>query len=264
VLHEISSTLASHPQYFEITYPLDIGLPPSEDNWQTPERQPRVKSYIHARRPEWTRADLMHQAVVSTSSETAVPPESGGVREIPPMPELKAATGFEVEYKTPGGSRLAAQFQGQPELQPSTPTRERLSDRDLKANRTFAILKMLEPGDNPWDLGTKIANWETVMGISVWDWFLPVRRSPCCNHEDTESHFMIGPWVDLLRCKVGFLAPENKPDRGRRLKLRRGIPASRASKGKRPASIERGGSHQLGNTTEMQDLNINVTATNNP
>jgi hypothetical protein len=162
----------------------------------------------------------MHQAVASTSSETDVPSEGAGVQEIPHMSESMAATAFEVTDTTRGRSRLAAQFQGQSELQQSTTTRERLSDRDLKANRTFAILKMLELGDNPWDLGTRIANWETVMGISVWDWFLPVRRSPCCNHEDTESHFMIGPWVDLLRCKVGFLAPENKPDRGRHLNIK--------------------------------------------
>ena len=89
---------------------------------------------------------------------------------------------------------------------PATPTIRSvaLTARDLKATRTFAILQM-KPGDNPWDLGSPFLNWETVMGTSLIDWLLPIRRSPCCNHEDTESHFRIGPAVERLRTDFGFV-----------------------------------------------------------
>jgi palmitoyltransferase len=80
--------------------------------------------------------------------------------------------------------------------------REPLSARDLKATRTFTIVKMLEPGDNPWDLGSAHRNLETVMGTSILDWLLPIRRSPCCNHENNESQFAIGPKVASLRASL--------------------------------------------------------------
>jgi len=84
--------------------------------------------------------------------------------------------------------------------------KEQLSARDLNATRTFAVLKMLEPGDSPWDLGQPLLNWQTVMGIDMLDWFLPIRRSPCCNHEDSESQFRIGPAVDYLRARFSFIS----------------------------------------------------------
>jgi palmitoyltransferase len=80
--------------------------------------------------------------------------------------------------------------------------RETFSDRDSRATRTFAILKMLQPGDNPWDLGSARLNLESVMGTSIFDWLSPVRRSPCCNHESTESQFPVGPKVAFLRASM--------------------------------------------------------------
>ncbi|KAI1140768.1 zf-DHHC-domain-containing protein [Hypoxylon sp. FL0543] len=65
------------------------------------------------------------------------------------------------------------------------------SARDDLATRTFAILKT-EPGENPWDLGIW-RNWQTVMGNNVLDWFLPVRRSPCVNHDSHDSFYPMGP-----------------------------------------------------------------------
>jgi palmitoyltransferase len=94
------------------------------------------------------------------------------------------------------------------------------SDRDQKATRTFAILNMKQ-GQNPWDLGSLLLNWETVMGSSVIDWVLPIKRSPCCNHEDAESQFEIGPSVDLLKASVGFMAPEDMRAYGGRRKSER-------------------------------------------
>lgn len=80
------------------------------------------------------------------------------------------------------------------------------SQRDSKAKRTFAILH-LGAGQNPWDLGA-YGNWKSVMGDNVLDWFLPIRRSPCSNHESSESQFPLGRWVEELRVKEGLL-PQN-------------------------------------------------------
>jgi len=67
-------------------------------------------------------------------------------------------------------------------------------ERDAKAVRVFAIVAT-EIGDNPYDLGMG-ANWKEVMGESVFDWFLPIRRSPCCRHENDESEFKLGNAVN--------------------------------------------------------------------
>lgn len=76
------------------------------------------------------------------------------------------------------------------------------SARDLKAYRNFAVVKMSQPGDNPWDLGSARLNLETVMGTSLLDWLLPLHRSPCCSHESLESQFQVGPKVDMLRAAI--------------------------------------------------------------
>jgi palmitoyltransferase len=94
------------------------------------------------------------------------------------------------------------------------PAGERLSARDLNATRTFGILKTLEPGSNPWDLGSALLNLETVMGLNIIDWILPIRRSPCCNHEDPESHFLIGPAVDILRASYNLIDAKDIRARG--------------------------------------------------
>jgi palmitoyltransferase len=107
------------------------------------------------------------------------------------------------------------------------------SERDLQASRTFAVLRMLESGDNPWDLGSLMLNWKTVMGDDVIDWFLPIKRSPCCNHEQSESQFSVGPWVDLLRVKYGFLGPQNIRAGGKRFQRRAGPELSRAKTARR-------------------------------
>jgi palmitoyltransferase len=76
------------------------------------------------------------------------------------------------------------------------------SARDRLASRTFAILRA-EPKENPWDLGWK-KNWETVMGTNIIDWLLPVRRSPCALHEDTESDYKVGPLIAELKARYGL------------------------------------------------------------
>lgn len=73
--------------------------------------------------------------------------------------------------------------------------------RDEQATRKFAILRA-EAGENPWDLGLR-ENWKSVMGTSVAEWLLPLRHSPCCNHESMESEYPFGPLIGELRQRYG-------------------------------------------------------------
>ncbi|CAG8948897.1 hypothetical protein HYFRA_00002022 [Hymenoscyphus fraxineus] len=77
------------------------------------------------------------------------------------------------------------------------------TSRDRMATRTFAILTTAE-GENPWDLGSYVANFKTVMGNSVIDWFLPT-ISPCSIHEDPESQFNLGNAVKRIRERNGLM-----------------------------------------------------------
>ncbi|RKF62443.1 Palmitoyltransferase PFA5 [Erysiphe neolycopersici] len=69
--------------------------------------------------------------------------------------------------------------------------------------RTFVILRTNE-GENPWNLGSRLLNWKTVMGNSIFDWFLPIHRSPCCNHDNQESQFEFGFAVDNHLSRLGL------------------------------------------------------------
>ncbi|KAG6016770.1 hypothetical protein E4U43_003136 [Claviceps pusilla] len=73
--------------------------------------------------------------------------------------------------------------------------------RDTLAARKFAILTA-EAGENPWDLGL-CENWKSVMGMSVIEWLLPLRHSPCCNHDSMVSDYPFGPLVNELRQRYG-------------------------------------------------------------
>jgi palmitoyltransferase len=62
----------------------------------------------------------------------------------------------------------------------------------------FAILE-LRAGENPWDVGF-MGNLKLVMGNKFIDWLLPLRYSPCCNHDSTSSEYPMGPaYTELLR-----------------------------------------------------------------
>ncbi|KAH6674931.1 DHHC palmitoyltransferase-domain-containing protein [Halenospora varia] len=94
--------------------------------------------------------------------------------------------------------------------QATIPQIEELSQRDRMATRTFAVLQMIDQGDNPWDLGSALKNWETVMGNRIVDWFLPT-ESPCSNHEDPESQFLVGPAVDKVKAAYYFIDAREGP-----------------------------------------------------
>lgn len=94
--------------------------------------------------------------------------------------------------------------------------------------RKFAILHS-KPGENPWDLGP-FRNFKSVMGDRWYDWFLPIRYSPCTHHDRYEAQFETGPVVQRMREDAGLaagLAPFNgsldgdgKPERKRRRRRR--------------------------------------------
>jgi palmitoyltransferase len=88
--------------------------------------------------------------------------------------------------------------------------------RDAQAVRRFAIVRT-EPGDNPWDLGT-YNNFKSVMGNNFFEWILPIKRSPCCSHDDMTSQFQTGPAVAALRTRHGLMPAGAGID----LKARRG------------------------------------------
>lgn len=74
--------------------------------------------------------------------------------------------------------------------------------RDRLAERKFAILET-KTRENPWDLGWK-GNWKSIMGERVIDWFLPLRHSPCCDHDGrTDSDYAVGKLIDTLRERYG-------------------------------------------------------------
>ena len=78
-----------------------------------------------------------------------------------------------------------------PALQPTT-----------SAPRTFVVLRS-KPGINPWDLGP-LENMKQVFGFRWWDWLLPLKYSPCCNHESQESAYALGPAVERMRKEAGL------------------------------------------------------------
>lgn len=86
--------------------------------------------------------------------------------------------------------------------------------------KRFAILHS-KPGENIWDLGYW-RNFKSVMGENWYDWLLPIKYSPCCNHESNVSHFEMGPVVDRMRENAGMRVPYDpgKPERRRRKKRR--------------------------------------------
>lgn len=76
------------------------------------------------------------------------------------------------------------------------------SNHQAPSPRTFAILRT-NPGMNPWNL-SPLENWRQVMGLRAWDWFLPIRRSPCSAHTRDDSLYPLGKDVDRLTTEAGL------------------------------------------------------------
>ena len=72
----------------------------------------------------------------------------------------------------------------------------------------FAILHTL-PGENPFDLGSPLKNFQQIMGYNIADWLLPIKQSPCADHSSMESHFAMGPVVARLKLEAGLAPHKN-------------------------------------------------------
>ena len=203
------------PLYHEITYPLDTG---SSYMNGLPQGTTQAKTLSHTRQADQPPDPAVLTEQTSSSDNAAASLDTPGDQDFSPTKALGQQGHTEESYPpsrdlsdhstvvlAPGSSQAAVDA---PIPETHWP-REAVAERDLRATRTFNILKMLEPGYNPWDLGSSRLNWESVMGSTVLDWFLPLRRSPCCNHDDDESYYELGPMVDLLRSKYNLL-PESE------------------------------------------------------
>ncbi|MCJ1293036.1 palmitoyltransferase pfa5 [Xylographa carneopallida] len=91
-------------------------------------------------------------------------------------------------------------------------------------SRSFAILHS-KPGENPYDLGY-YGNFKSVMGTNFFDWVVPLRYSPCCDHDSGESAFALGSVVQRMREEAGLSLTRDedvnhKHNRQRRRRTRR-------------------------------------------
>ena len=94
--------------------------------------------------------------------------------------------------------------------------------------RTFAILHT-KPGQNPWDLGPW-RNFKSVMGERWYDWFLPIKHSPCSRHSGMESQFEVGPVVQQMREDAGIALPHGEDEKPSHRKRRRRKSTSRGTR----------------------------------
>ena len=109
-----------------------------------------------------------------------------------------------------------------------------LEQRPSDGIRTFAILHT-KPGENPFDLG-QYGNFKAVMGDRWYDWFLPLRYSPCCNHDHEDSHFAMGPVVQRMRKEAGIAPPDHADDEKSARRHRRRRKRSRHHRGRERGS----------------------------
>lgn len=75
--------------------------------------------------------------------------------------------------------------------------------RSSDSGQSGHVVLKTKPGENPWDLGP-YENWKSIMGESFVDWLLPLRYSPCRNHNRLDSYYPLGPVVERLRREAGL------------------------------------------------------------
>lgn len=134
--------------------------------------------------------------------------------------------------------------------------------------RTFAILHT-KPGENPFDLGP-YQNFMSVMGEKWYDWFLPLRYSPCCNHDRQDGQFAMGPVVQRMRQEAGIALPEEASDEKPRQKRKRRRRRRHQSDAVGPERIEtekmhvpnENGAPDLGHDSDEIDLESGLGHTN--
>lgn len=196
---QMNSHAASNPPYRQITYPLNAkqmspqaSVPPDHPSSveAPPVNADQQQHWVNGQEPRHGQMSVSmaspgpaHDTQSATRNGAYGPPYgNSSITEDNPPREVVKDTREIIPSPTsrPQNSRI-----------------ENVSSRDLKATRTFAILKT-EPGVNPWDLGSPLENLKVVMGNRIIDWFLPT-SSPCSNHDNPESQFQLGPAVYKLR-----------------------------------------------------------------
>lgn len=153
--------------------------------------------------------------------ESYQPPSAGRIREGPNSAQLKTVT-YPLPQWTPIATALPAGTDTA--ISPNGSA----SERTTPALRTFVVL-MSNPGDNPWNLGA-LKNIKQVLGYRWWDWLLPLKYSPCCNHESQESAYVLGPAVERMRQEAGLSYISQRSNNPRKHARRK---SGRASAGSR-------------------------------
>lgn len=107
---------------------------------------------------------------------------------------------------------------GEAQVEPSTS-----SSPTIAGHRVFVILETA-PGRNPFDLGM-LNNLTDIMGMTIWEWLLPIKPSPCLKHDDPVSLYKLGRVVDELKASSGVTVwdvqkPGSKHRRRRRSRSR--------------------------------------------
>lgn len=100
---------------------------------------------------------------------------------LPPNPPPPSAAPAEEAWSVPVAAPMAAPAEV----------------RDQRAQRKFAILRA-ESRENLWDLGY-VRNWKAVMGETPLGWLLPLKHSPCCDHDSMESDYPAGKLLEELK-----------------------------------------------------------------
>lgn len=119
-----------------------------------------------------------------------------------------------------------------------------------RQGRVFAILRS-KPGENPWDRGA-LENIRSVMGKHWYDWILPIKHSPCRNHEREDSQFALGPIVDRMRAEAGLIDPQElvSADAKRRRRRKRSRNFSNQSRQQTGIPSQHQGESGVGETVE--------------
>lgn len=122
-------------------------------------------------------------------------PGAGNGYQPPPQPPMPTHPEIGGGVQSPISDYTRATAGGYPP-QPSQPPTG-------AEQHVFAILQTL-PGENPFDLDNPLRNLQQVLGYSIVDWLLPLKRSPCADHSSLESEFAMGPVVSRLKREAGL------------------------------------------------------------
>ncbi|KAL2062357.1 hypothetical protein VTL71DRAFT_6623 [Oculimacula yallundae] len=200
-LLQIDPEKVSQPPYAEITYPLGAGIP----GYSREPGVPAIKSNSHAGqwRPNPTVPSLDSASQLPSNADPLNPPTAIRSSDAPAAFPTEPST--QLHMSNPVSQEVPTQTFDPSQARNNAGGNGQISKRDLQATRTFAILSMPDVNQNPWDLGSAYLNVKSLMGNRIIDWFLPIRRSPCCDHESTESQFPVGPYVEEIRRIAGFV-----------------------------------------------------------